>query len=58
MMQEMLGNLHNIYENDVKGPKLMTQLRVLLEGVQPKQYQPLMSRTKCGKYTTAINYKI
>lgn len=45
----MLGHLENVYENEVKGKRLYTQLNVLLEGVRSKTYQPLMTRVKCGK---------
>lgn len=48
MMQEMLGHLQNIYETELKEPKLYNQLNVLLEGVRSRQYQPLLTRTKCG----------
>lgn len=48
MMHEMLSHIQRIYENEVKGPKLSNQIEILLEGVRSKQYQPLMTRTRCG----------
>lgn len=52
MMQEMLGHLQNIYVTELKEPKLYNQLNVLLEGVRSRQYQPLLSRVKCGNIFT------
>ncbi len=49
-MHEMLSHIQGIYENQVKGPKLSNQIDTLLEGVRSKQYQPLMTRTRCGEY--------
>lgn len=51
MMHEMLSHIQSIYENRVKGPKMSNQIEILLEGVRSKQYQPLMTRTRCGKLT-------
>ena len=51
MMHEMLSHIQGIYENRVKGPKMSNQIEILLEGVRSKQYQPLMTRTRCGKLT-------
>lgn len=49
-MQEMLGDIQNIYENDMKELKINKHMNVLLEGVRSKQYMPLMTRVKCGKW--------
>lgn len=49
MMHEMLSHVQEMYEKHVKKPKLSTQIDILLEGVRSKQYQPLMTRTRCGR---------
>lgn len=56
MMHEMLSHIQGIYENHVRGPKLSTQIDILLEGVRSKQYQPLMTRTRCGRFTVVQNF--
>lgn len=49
MMQEMLNNLQNIYENELDGNKILHQPYILLEGVKSKRYKPLLHRIKCSK---------
>lgn len=51
MMHEMLSHIEGIYENNLKKPKFSSQIEILLEGVRSKQYQPLMTRTRCGRLT-------
>lgn len=48
MAKDMLKVLEDTLENQLKQPKVFQYAEALQEGVRPKQYLPLMSRTKCG----------
>lgn len=50
MAKDMLKVLEDTLENQLKQPKVFQYAEALQEGVRPKQYLPLMSRTKCGMW--------
>lgn len=54
MMKEMLGDVQKIYENELNEKRINNQLIVLQEGSKSKQYQPLLTRTKCSKCLQTI----
>lgn len=58
MMHEMLSHIQGIYESQVRGPKLSTQIDILLEGVRSKQYQPLMTRPRCGRFNVIQKFDL
>lgn len=50
MIKEMLKVLENVLENQLMQNPLYQHIDALQEGVKAKQYQPLMTRIKCGTY--------
>lgn len=50
-MLEMLRVLEDVYENKLGGERICDHYEALQEGFRPKKYQPLMSRTKCSKFS-------
>lgn len=51
MMLEMLRVLEDVYENELGGERICQHYEALQEGFRPRKYQPLMSRTKCSKFS-------
>lgn len=52
MMLEMIKVLEDINENRMGANRVFEHNIALQEGVKSKQYQLLMSRTKCSKFST------
>lgn len=48
MIKEMLKVLEGILESQLKQGPIHQHIDALQEGVKAKQYQPLMTRIKCG----------
>lgn len=48
MIKEMLKVLESVLENQLRQNPIYQHVNALQEGVKAKQYQPLMSRIKCG----------
>lgn len=46
----MLKVLENTLENQLEIKPIYNHVNALQEGVKAKQYQPLMSRIKCGRF--------
>ena len=55
MIREMLKVLEGIQENELKEPLNHRHADVLQEGVKSRQYQPLMQRTRCGKFDLILS---
>lgn len=49
MILEMLHVLEGIHSNGLNGARIYKYCDALQEGVRPKKYQPLLSRSKCSK---------
>lgn len=57
MCREMLKSLHEIYCHQFPNkPRPISQTSILLQGVQPKEYRPLMSREKCESLESRIEH--
>lgn len=50
MAKDMLKVLEDIMQNQFKRPPVCQHIDALQEGSKPKQYQPLLSRIKCGNF--------
>lgn len=57
MCREMLKSLQDIYtEQFPTQPTPIAQASILLQGVQSREYQPLMSRKMCGKFAKCSKF--
>lgn len=55
MILEMLHVLEGIHSNELNGARIYKYCDALQEGVRPKKYQPLLSRSKCSKSEIQTN---
>lgn len=55
MVLEMLRVLEDIYQKEFNENPIYQHTDTLQEGVKSKQYQPLMSRIRCGKIIFTAN---
>lgn len=53
MIKEMLKVLEDVLDKQLGQPPVHQHAEALQEGVKSKQYQPLMSRIKCGMLLTS-----
>lgn len=54
MILEMLHVLEDIHSNKLHGNRIFKYADALQEGVRPKKYQPLLSRSKCSESSIRI----